>query len=148
VAQEVAVAPQTWAYVYARPADCLRALYMVVAGAPPNRYDGMPEIQFETSGDYTGLGANVDVIYTDQKPAFLRYTARRTDPDEWPSEFQTCLGWALAAAAALNLTASASTAQTCARTYLSMFATATQANAREGTTRASEQTAPWDKARG
>lgn len=151
VTQAVAVAPLTWGYVYARPADCVHPLYMVVAGAPPDRYDGMPEIQFEASGDLDATlptALDIDVIYTDQSPAYLRYTKRMSDPAKWPSEFRTCMGWALAAASALNLTGSVATAKTCAQTYMSVFATSTTSNAREGTTRQSEQTSPWDQARG
>lgn len=149
--QAVAVAPIAWAYVYARPADCLRPLYMVVAGAPPDRYDGMPEIKYEASGDFDDTlpdAVDVDVIYTDQTPAYLRYTRRMADPDKWPSEFRSCVGWALAAATALNLTGSATAAQACARSYLSVLAASTTVNAKEGTTRVSDQTSAWDQARG
>ena len=147
VTQSVLTAPANWAYVYARPALCLRALYMAVPGAPPDRYDGMPVIPYEAAGDLDAGGVEVDVIYTDQAPAYLRYTRRVTDTTRFPSGFENALCWALAANVALVLTGDGKVAAACGKSYVTAYNAATTANANEGTTRRNDQLPPWLAAR-
>lgn len=147
-AVEIAVASLTWSHTYQRPADCIRALYLTYPGSPPDRYEGMPELPFEASGAEDADDAPIQVIFTNESPAYLRYTKRMEDPESYPAGFRTCLGWALAAAAALNLTGSAATVQSCARSFIGVFNRATANNAREGTSRADDWQPEWLRARG
>ena len=150
VAQAVAVAPTNWANVYARPADCLNVLYVLVPGTPPDRYDGMPIIQFETSADLdTTLPTplEVDVIYCDESPCSIRYTYQVTNTARFTSGFKNALCWALAANVAEALGLGTTKAQAAGKAFTSAFNTATAINANERTSRQNDQLPPWLTAR-
>lgn len=148
VAQPLLLAPANWAYAYARPATMLKTLYLLAPGAPPDRYDGMPAIPYETAAAADAGGIDVDVIFTDQSPAYMRYTKQVTDVTRFPPGFETALCTALAANIAVDVGKGANTAQALGRAFVGLFNIAAAKAANEGTSRQNDQLAPWQQARG
>ena len=93
-----------WAYAYAMPAGCLRAVLV----------NGDPSITWEVRGG---------VLYCDEEECVLRYLTDHVTYDDWPPLFLTYVGTLLAARVAMPITGSADIAramQDLARTaYLS-----------------------------
>lgn len=148
VTQSLLVAPANWAYAYARPAYMLKTLYLLVPGAPPDRYDGMPVVPYETAAAANGAGVDVDVIFTDQSPAYMRFTKQVTDVTRYPADFETALCTALASNVAVPLGRGAAVAQALGKSFFSLFNVAAAKAANEGTSRQNDQLAPWQQARG
>lgn len=85
-----------WAYAYRWPTGCLKPL-RIISGV---RQDPAPP-PFEISHDDNGR-----LIFTDESPATLLYTAELTNPQWWPAAFAEALSWRLAADVAFQLEAS------------------------------------------
>ena len=85
--------PESWEYVYQKPADCLVMRY--IEGAA--RTDADP-ISFEM-----GIGTDGEqVIFTDQDDAVACYSERVEDPARWSAQFCEALAWKLAATLAMT----------------------------------------------
>jgi hypothetical protein len=87
--------PSAWAYCYALPADMINALTVL---SPEASDDGL--IDGAVSGQAFVIESNsdgVDVLYTNQPLAVLRYVARVTDTTRFSPLFVKCLARALAA---------------------------------------------------
>jgi hypothetical protein len=88
-----------WKYAYQRPTDCLKVRWV----RPEYSVDepGPQTTQEELSYPH---GIEGDTIYCNLSPAFLRYTARVTDPVRFPPLFVEALSWHLATRIAMPLT--------------------------------------------
>lgn len=95
--QPLANPPQNWGYVYPVPADCLKIKRLTVVGLRNPRAD--QRIPFETAA-VAGIGK---VIYTDQNPAELQYTAEINDPTQWDSTFCIAFAYLLGSFIAMSL---------------------------------------------
>jgi hypothetical protein len=114
--------PPPWAYEYAYPNDCLRALWIVpqfntgftggvpittaVTGGSPQFWSG-PPVRFKVAIDQTTVSGNqVDtkVILTNQEQAILVYIKQVTNPNIWDSQFVQAMVAALSARLAIALT--------------------------------------------
>lgn len=149
--QAVAAAPDDWSFVYVYPADCLAVRFLCSAGTPPDAYAGLEPIRYEVrvvKDDTLPTAVRKRAILTDLDDAVACYTWQVTDPDFMPPHFRRVLGWKLAAAVALNLTGAASTAAACFNMYKAQLDIAGVVDAREGLSRAHDNPAPWDAARG
>lgn len=101
-------APPGWAYQYRYPTDCLFADELTDedgARIRTENYDPSavviePRIPFEVRADPTSTGR---IIVTDLEDAYLWYTKRITDPNQFDPEFVMGFSWALAAAIAMPL---------------------------------------------
>lgn len=81
-----------WAYAYAMPAGCLRAVLV----------NGDPSITWEVRGT---------VLYCDEEECVLRYLTDHVTYDDWPPFFLTYVGTLLAARVAMPITGSADIAR-------------------------------------
>lgn len=81
-----------WAYAYALPTGCLRAVLV----------NGDPSITWEVRGG---------VLYCDEEECVLRYLADHVTYDDWPAPFLTYVGTLLAARVAMPITGSADIAR-------------------------------------
>lgn len=148
--QAVAVAPDEWSFVYARPADCLKVRFLCAAGAPPDRYDGLPPVPYEVrvvEDDTLPTPVKKKAILCDLDDAVACYTYQVTDPDFMTANFRLTLGWKLAAAVALNLTGSRDVARAAQDLFLGQLDRAMAIDAQEGISRRDQQVAPWTAAR-
>ncbi len=114
--------PGYWAYVYAYPGDCIRALNIVGA----NR--GGAPTPFEVA---VSSGLDKKLIFTNQQSALLQYTARVENPNVFDPLFIDCLAWRLAMYLAAPLQVRADTAQGAFRSYQAQVAVAATANQEE-----------------
>lgn len=150
VTQAVAVAPDEWSYVYARPDDCLKVRFLCAPGVPPDRYDGLPPVQYEVrivEDDTTPTPVKKKAILCDLEDAVVCYTYQVTDPDFMTANFRLALAWKLAAAIALNLTGSREVARAAQELFAQQLDGAKAIDAQEGISRRDEQVAPWTAAR-
>lgn len=110
--------PPPWAYEYAYPSNCLRALWIVpqfntgfASGIPittavtgfPSYWNG-PPVRFKRAIDQDAHGNDINVILTNQQQAILVYIKEVTNPDVWDVQFQQAFVAALAARLCFNLT--------------------------------------------
>src|SRR5215469_14797056 len=124
------IPPPPWAYEYAYPSDCLRALWIVpqfatgfasgfpittaVTGGVPQFWNG-PPVRYKVGVDQidpnTGLppvppavGNDQRVIWTNQQQAILVYIRRITDPNVMDDQFQEAWVASLASRLCIALT--------------------------------------------
>jgi len=118
--------PDSWAFRYAYPTDCLQArqLAQPVPQAPP--------IAFEVSGDQDSAGNAIRVILTNQPQAELLYTAAITSPALFNPPFVEALSWMVAAELAVALTGDAGLAQSCLQAAAAAITSAKDQDADEG----------------
>lgn len=111
-----------WDYVYAYPADCISALYIV------NPYTAdLIDFEIATVG---ALGARV--ILSDQESAELVYTALVTDPNRFDPLFIEALMYSLALKLCQPLKADRALKQDLANLYVATIENARGKDAREG----------------
>lgn len=94
---EVTNASTTWAYAYALPSDCLRALRILRPGVGLTVFT---EDQVEYSpndGDTAEFTIEGDVAYTNEPEAVLLYLRDVTDPNSFTPGFTGALSYMLAA---------------------------------------------------
>lgn len=117
-------------YRYGVPADCLRI--QVVTDAAGGRWGGMtgsaiwnygiafgpnfPRAQFRVMANRDALPARM--ILCDLPEAYLWYTMKAEDPNQWSALFASAFAWKLAAELALPLAADSSMAATAGQMYL------------------------------
>lgn len=87
-----------WGYAYRWPTGCLKPLH-IISGLRPDPAPPPYEIGHDDNGR---------LIFSDENPATLLYTAELTNPQWWPAAFAVALSWRLAADIAFQLEASAS----------------------------------------
>jgi len=114
-------APPGWGYQYRMPADCARAQVVTDANGYrlPLNTGGtcsdiwnyalcpIPQMPFSVMADTPSTRA----IVTDVRGAYLWYTQRVTDPNQFSGLFVSAFAWRLAAELALSLRASPQLAQ-------------------------------------
>ena len=85
-----------WAYAYAYPDDCTG----IISVASPDALNDVRYGSDDTPQSYTvELDVNGDrVIYTGQKDAVMRYSAKVVDPTMYSQQFIKALSWELASA--------------------------------------------------
>lgn len=110
-------APPGWQYQYRYPTDCLYAKRVTDENGArqqvnyPYQTDTVadpPPIPFEIRAD---SGASGRIIVTDQPDAYLWYTKRVTDTNDFDPEFTMAMAWSLAAAIAIPMKVNAQVAQ-------------------------------------
>lgn len=92
-----AVPPSSWRYAYALPGDALNLIAVLAPDAMDDSSVGVPVfsgygcVPVEQPGNYTPqpfvtevAADGTPVLYTNQANAVLRYTARVTDPTQFP----------------------------------------------------------------
>lgn len=89
--------PGSWAHAYERPTDCLKVRWV----RPEYSTDDPVSHQQEIAAPYDLEG---NAIYCNLSPAFLRYTARLTDPARFSPLFVEALAWHLAVRLAMPMT--------------------------------------------
>ncbi len=163
------IPPPSWAYEYAYPADCLRALWIVSqpsigpSTSPPitlavtgNYFwqpAGMPIVfkeiidQIGPGGTPLDGGTDTKVILTNQANATLAYIRQVINPDVWDVHFQQALVAALAWRLAVPLTGSKELAQLKMSEANSYIAQARATDGNEGLT-VNDITPDWIRARG
>lgn len=148
--QAVAVTPDDYSFVYARPANCLKFRYICLAGRPPNEFLGLPPIPYAVRAvedDTTPDPLIKRAILCDVEDAVGCYTWQVTDVDYMPAHFRRALAWKLAEGVALNLTASREIAAACGAAAERQFEIASTIDAQEGLSKMDDQVAPWTAAR-
>lgn len=112
-----------WRYIYQKPADCLRGLYVATQyGMRLNPYTRSwwydmsqapqwgpyrpPWRQFNLDGTNPNLTAKGTAILTDQDSAWFYYVQDITDPSLWTQALVEAVSWNLAAPVAGPLSAS------------------------------------------
>ena len=115
-----------WAYAYAKPADALKMLAVLPAGASSDAEGAEYDIETDTDG--------ATVILTDSEDASLRYIAYVTDTTKFPPLFVMALSWQLASMLAgpiLKGDAGAAEAKRCAGLAQAYLAQAAQSDANQ-----------------
>jgi len=115
--------PANWTFAYAWPADCLRALRIVLAD---NIADPPP---FAPGSD---IALEAKVIFSDAKDAVLGYTADVTASHMFDAGFVYALSWRLAADLAPPLTGDRQIQDVSYRLYRQALDAALRADAGEG----------------
>lgn len=161
--------PPPWAYEYAYPPDCLRALWIVpqfstgfasgvpittaVTGGSPSFWQG-PPVRFKIAIDQIGAsglptvgGADTRVILTNQQQAILAYVKQITDPSVMDSEFVTAWAMVLAGRLAYHLTGDKALANAKLTEANSMIQIARTGDGNEGLT-INNVTPDWIRVRG
>lgn len=145
---EVDVPIPGWTYVYRYPTDCMQARQVVTSegvryGMALSANDATPifpddvysvfqtKIPFVVMNDPVTVGTRL--IATDLQDAYLLYTHRITDPNQYPAQFITALSWRLAMELALILKADARLAENARLAYEAMKSRAQAGNLNEGT---------------
>lgn len=122
------IPPPPWAYEYAYPANCLRALWIVpqfatgfasgaipittaVTGGVPSYWNG-PPVRFAEAIDQDAGGNDIKVILTNQAQAILAYIKRVEDPNVWDDQLSSAFVAALAARLVIALTGDKALANT------------------------------------
>lgn len=103
-------APSDWAYSYAYPSDCIRAIAIVMT----DRNSETPE-PFATA---VSDDLKSKLILTDKEGAYLKYTARVTIPVLFDAGFIETVAWYLGFKMALPLTGSKTVREQAYRGYL------------------------------
>lgn len=88
---------EQWSYMYGLPVDAI-AVRRILNGS--SRIDTDP-VPFQIAFD-----GNDTVLFTDQSPASVEYTARVTDPNRFDIHFSMALSWLLASKIAKPLSRS------------------------------------------
>lgn len=87
---------ETWAYAYALPSDCLRALRVLTPGSSLTVFT-QDSASYAPSDDSTApFGIEGDVLFTNQPEAVLVYARDVTDTDKFTPSFTTALSYLLA----------------------------------------------------
>jgi hypothetical protein len=134
----IAAESMEWAYIYARPADAIRAL-AVFEDAPLGRQADPQE--FEASSD----GAGNPLILANVPDACLRYVARVNDTASFSPLFVDALAWMLAAYLAgpvLKGDAGAAAARQCQQSFRMTLSSALESDANQHRT-ALQKSPPW-----
>jgi hypothetical protein len=116
--------PPNWLYKYQYPTDCVTAIELV-----PEDKALSPPIPYKLG---VADDRNSKTILTDKEDAYLRYTARVTNPTLFDAAFVQALSWYLASQLALPLTASKSIRADAVNGYLLMTGQAETADLNEG----------------
>lgn len=162
------IPPPPWAYEYAYPADCLRALWIVpqfttgfasgvpittaITGGVPQFWNG-PPARFKIAIDQilAGVpavgGADTRVILTNQEQAILCYLKRVTDPDVMDESFVQAWVSALAGRLVYALTGKTDMANLKLKEANGYVALARQADGNEGLT-INDVNPDWIRVRG
>ncbi len=127
--------PAEWAYAYSVPSDCLWARQIVV-GSP------MPAAEFAL--EVVGTGR---VLYTNESPAILQYTARISETTLFDPMFIEALAWKMAAQICMPMTRDKSLMQMAMNMYVNNLAQAQRADANEGQPE-TPSNADWIEVRG
>ncbi|MEA4834963.1 MAG: hypothetical protein VB133_07510 [Anaeromusa sp.] len=112
-----------WQYLYAYPSDCLQALRVFNEVTAELRGE-QAKWDVLTVGNNTFIACNVELAY-------LEYTADRTDPDSWTTQFSDCLAWRLAFELAMPLTGDQNLRNSCWQLYMNIGSMARTTNAAE-----------------
>ena len=115
-----------WNYAYGKPADALKILAVLPAGASSDDESAEFDIESDTSG--------TTVILTDEEGASLKYIALVTDTIVFPPLFVMALSWQLASLLAgpiLKGDAGAAEAKRCAGLAQAYLAQAAQSDANQ-----------------
>ena len=132
----------SWAYAYARPAQCLRALAVL----PETACGTERGHDFETEATDTGA----QIILTNLAEATLRYTAQVLDPTKFSPLFVDALGWLLASYLAgpiIKGDTGAAAGRAAYQTFMAQLghATRSDANQRQADPWAHERSTPWSR---
>lgn len=139
------IPPSPWAYVYQQPSDALNFISILAPDAQDDNSTGYAG----TAGNWCGPGPGlytpqpytseidsngVEVIYTNQQYAVLRYTALVSDPTKFSLLFCESLSWLLAAKLAgpiLKGETGMQAAVACLKQFSIWFAKATESDANQ-----------------
>lgn len=118
--------PGAWGYSYKRPVDCLKVRWLRQAYSTVDLYPQDEAIQQLTPYEIEG-----ERIYAGIGPAFLRYTAKITDPTKFPPLFIDALSAALSVRLAMPLTRDLKVRQDAAQYAVAARQSAEMADANE-----------------
>lgn len=93
---EVANASDAWAYAYAKPSDCLRALRVLRPTAGLTVFTQDQYALTSDDSDSAPFAIEGDVLYTNEPDAVLVYTRDLTDSTKFPPSFTSALSFLLA----------------------------------------------------
>lgn len=107
-----------YSYIYQKPADMLRALYLSRDFTTNNNSTVGTQLMYYANGalpvEYQVAG---DRILSDMNPAILRYIYRVTDPTTFSSLFTDALAWRIAAEVVMSITGNTNMAQFASQMY-------------------------------
>lgn len=127
-------APPDWDYAYGYPSDCVNAL--IILPEDKETDDPVPFVVGVASD------LNSKTILTDKEEAWLKYTARVTNPTVWDPMFAVALSWQLAIQLALPLTGKKSIRDDALRGYALALSAAKTADRNESE-KDDERDAEW-----
>lgn len=111
-----------WDYLYMYPSDCVMAWKLETINSMK---DASVTYKWEK---LLSPVTNTPVIAADLDSAYLRYTARVTDPTAWDMDFINALGWRLAVDVCQRLTSDSSVFNKCVTMYTQFIAEAQTMN--------------------